>query len=206
MTATAMIMAAAVGVTACADSMGAKLERKVVVCFDKGNAGEIADHSETIAYRMFRNVGVQLEWRSDKRFCGARTNQVIAVSLSTHTPENLLPGALAYALPYEGVHIEVFYDRMSNASDDLLPHILAHVLVHEITHILQGIDRHSESGIMKAHWEGNEYLHMDSRPLAFTKEDIDLIYIGWNARASHSARYAAAMNFAPERGRGAVRL
>jgi hypothetical protein len=28
--------------------------------------------------------------------------------------------------------------------------VLAHVLVHEITHILQGIDRHSESGVMKS--------------------------------------------------------
>jgi hypothetical protein len=199
MKASAMMMAAVMGATAWAGSVGTKSERKVMVCLDQGKVGEIADRAETIASEMFRNIGVQLDWHSDGRFCGAQQNQVIAVSLSTHTPQNLLPGALAYALPYEGVHIEVFYDRMSAANDDLLPHILAHVLVHEITHILQGINRHSESGIMKAHWERDDYSHMDTRPLAFTKADIDLIYQGLNARASHLAPGTlAAMNSAPE--------
>ena len=180
-------MAAVMGITALAGSVGPKVERKVTVCFEQGNAGEVMDSAELIASAMFRKIGVKLEWHSDRRTCEAQWEQVIAVSLSAHTPDNLLPGALAYALPYEGVHIEVFYDRMSNANADLLPALLAHVLVHEITHILQGINQHSMCGIMKAHWERDDYSHMDTKPLAFTDADVNLIYRGLDARASHLA-------------------
>jgi hypothetical protein len=31
---------------------------------------------------------------------------------------------------------------------------------------------HSESGIMKARWERDDYSHMDSEPLAFAGEDV----------------------------------
>ena len=30
--------------------------------------------------------------------------------------------------------------------------LLAHVLVHEITHVLEGVDRHTGQGVMKARW------------------------------------------------------
>ena len=57
---------------------------------------------------------------------------------------------LAYALPFEGTHIVVFYDRVEECvRADLFPTLLAYVLVHEITHILQEITRHSATGIMK---------------------------------------------------------
>jgi hypothetical protein len=43
----------------------------------------------------------------------------------------------------------VFYDRLQERGQpNRLPAILAHVMVHEITHILQGVQRHSKSGVM----------------------------------------------------------
>ena len=60
---------------------------------------------------------------------------------------------LAYALPYEGTHIVILFDRVRKMQPNYVPAVLAHVLVHEVTHILQGIQRHSESGVMKAHWD-----------------------------------------------------
>jgi hypothetical protein len=59
--------------------------------------------------------------------------------------------------------------------------VLAHVLVHEITHVLEGIDRHSATGIMKAHWNYNDYLEMRRKPLPFAHEDVNLIYDGLKA-------------------------
>jgi hypothetical protein len=184
MTKMALVATAAVmGTLGWARSADVTSERTVTVCFEKASA-EVSENAEMIASRMFQNIGVKLEWR-DRRICQA--DNVIVISLSTHTPHNLLPGALAYALPYEGVHIEVFYDRMAQANADVLPHILAHVLVHEITHILQGVNQHSERGIMKARWEKDDYSHMDTKPLAFTAADIDLIYKGLAARAASNA-------------------
>ena len=105
--------------------------------------------------------------------------------MASNTPEHLLPGALAFARVYEGVHIDVFcdrLDRMAPGSKMAVP-LLAHVLVHEITHMIQGIDRHSDSGVMKSCWTASDYAEMMSTPLPFTPQDIQLIRLGLAARA-----------------------
>ena len=48
---------------------------------------------------------------------------------------------------------------------------------------LQGVSRHSDQGIMKAHWDQKEYRYMACKPLEFETEDIDLIHLGLAARA-----------------------
>jgi hypothetical protein len=195
MKATAMVaMAAVMGTMSWGASTGTQAERTITVCFEKSNAGETADKAEIIASKMFQDIGVTLAWHSGRRFCHTAADHVIAVSLSTHTPPSLLPSALAYALPYEGVHIEVFYDRMDNPRAGVPPSLLAHVLVHEITHIVQGINRHSASGIMKAHWERSDYSCMQTKSmtLPFTEEDVRLIYKGLDAWASYRATGALA--------------
>ena len=58
---------------------------------------------------------------------------------------------------------------------DMRPELLGHVLVHEIGHALQGIARHSETGVMKATWTGKERNQMGTDALAFTPYDADLI-------------------------------
>ena len=68
--------------------------------------------------------------------------------------------ALAVALPFEGIHIEIFYDRIRAAEGFVPPDYLGHVLAHEITHILQSVARHSDSGLMKAHWDRPELVQM----------------------------------------------
>jgi hypothetical protein len=110
------------------------------------------------------------------------------VSLSANTPKHMSPETLAQAFPFEGTHIEVFYGRIDCCvNPKLVRFLLAHVLVHEITHTLEGLRVHSDSGIMKARWDADECLHLESKPLTFTAADIDLIYIGLKARASRLA-------------------
>jgi hypothetical protein len=77
-----------------------------------------------------------------------------------------------------GVHIRVFYDRVWSQARSLRTQLLAHVLVHEITHVLQGIDRHSDSGVMKAVWTGEDYSQMRVEPLPFAPEDVELVHVG----------------------------
>jgi hypothetical protein len=108
----------------------------------------------------------------------------IVVRLTKDTPANYLPGVPAYALPYQGDQITILYDRVEETVvPSALPALLAHVLVHEITHILQGINRHSESGVMKAHWAAGDYMAMEKKPLPFTDKDVDLIHRGLSVRA-----------------------
>jgi len=163
-------------------------DRKVVACIEvnKENADVVAA-ARMASARLFEPAGVNLEWHTDRRFCEAQRDQVIKVSLSLDTPKDLAPGALAYALPYEGVHIQVCYDRMADAGNDLRPKLLAYVIVHEITHILQGVDRHSDSGIMMPRWSGPEFGRMRIGQLRFAEQDIELIHDGLAARAARHA-------------------
>jgi hypothetical protein len=140
-------------------------------------ARQVAQH---IASEIFAGVGVQLAWLRDCRSC---PDADIVVSLSYHTPGDQHPDAMAYALPYEGTHIVVFYDRVQQKVQPArAPILLAYVLVHEITHILQGVMHHSESGIMKAHWDSTDLFEMGRKPLAFADEDVRLIRLGLNWR------------------------
>jgi hypothetical protein len=56
--------------------------------------------------------------------------------------------------------------------------LLAHVMVHEIAHILQGVYRHSDNGVMKAVWTGQDYSQMRVGALPFAPEDVELIHLG----------------------------
>lgn len=128
---------------------------------------------------MFGRIGVNLHWHGP-RHCPAGG---IQLSFSRLTPSTLKPGALAYAMPYEGTHIVVFLDRVEAIAPVQGRILLAHIFVHEIGHILQGVCRHSAQGIMKANWDLNDYRRMRMAPLTFTETDIELIHLGWDSRA-----------------------
>jgi hypothetical protein len=139
--------------------------------------------AESVTSQIFANAGFRIDWRHKGR-CPA---DGIVVTLVLDTPASLLPGSLAYSLPFEGSHIRVFYDRIMSAQAVtrlLAPKILGHVFAHEIGHILQGGDQHSETGVMKAHWTEADYSAMTFEPLRFTPIDIDLIERGLAKRAA----------------------
>jgi hypothetical protein len=142
--------------------------------------------AQGLASDMFAGLGIRIDWR-----IGRPNHEAITVGISEATRLDYHPGALAFAQPYEGVHITIFYDRIRRAyTPDVAPALLAHVLVHEIAHILQGIDRHSQNGVMKAHWTEGEIAQMPLKPLAFTQDDISLIENGVMARANAQPRAA----------------
>jgi hypothetical protein len=113
----------------------------------------------------------------------------IVIRLAEQTPADYLPGVLAFARVYEGVHITVFWDRIERQPRFAPPVVvLAHVLVHEITHILQTVNRHSESGVMKSRWTAEDHREMASKPLQFTPLDVELIQHGLDSRSDARAR------------------
>ena len=131
--------------------------------------------AQNLAKEMFAAIGVRIEWRLGQPSISSPGGS-IAIELVDNTPARLMPGALAYAKPYEGTHIQIFYDRIKRGPYQT--ERLAHVLVHEITHILQGIVRHSDSGVMKAKWTWEDERQMLDHPLSFTEADINLIHHG----------------------------
>jgi len=169
--------------------------QRLVVCIEDGKHAGVAD-ARAKATSLLLSAGVKLEWHCEAGFCKGQADAMV-VSFRESTPKAFHPGALAYALPYEGVHIEVFYDRIAQADPGLLPSLMANVIVHEITHILQGIDRHSASGVMKAVWTPSDYILMKRELLRFTAVDVVMIHDGFVARAAGGAKDAVVAAVAP---------
>jgi len=175
------VMMAAIGASAWAGETGEARVSSVTVCMDKGGP-DVVSSAQIIASRVFGATALKINWVAD-RSCPASLD-AIKVRISHETRANLLPASLAYALPFEathfeGAHIVVFYDRIKRPGRSVCAQqLLAYVLVHEITHILQGTNRHSPAGIMKAYWDDADYYKMTLSTLSFTKHDIDLIYSG----------------------------
>jgi hypothetical protein len=171
-----------------ADEDPAKAERTVTACMEVFDGWTLRAQWE--ATEMFAAIGVTLDWRHKSRDCPAGA---ILIKIIGRTPPALHPGALAYARPYEGTHICVFYDRIAESRDaPTATRVLAHVLVHEITHILEGINRHSDHGVMKAQWSQSDFCQMARKPLEFASEDVILIELGMAARATpHNVLYSS---------------
>ena len=178
------------GATAWAGQSAKRAERNVTVCIGHGQ-DEVTSQALEVASKIFAGTGVRMQWHENVRYCQAHPEEAILVSYSHNTPKDRRPGALAYAFPYEGVHIEVFYDRLlGNSSDIARARILGHVLAHEITHIMQATARHAESGVMKARWSYADLRAMQSQLLRFTEGDITLINRGLDVRAAQATHQA----------------
>jgi hypothetical protein len=92
--------------------------------------------------------------------------------------------------------IVVFYDRIAKGSarEGAGPR-LAQVLVHEITHILEGVKRHSGSGVMKARWA--EWDLFDMVQIRRGRGRRIPIYVGldaWKSRADCAVLIATQWN------------
>jgi len=161
-------------------------ERILTVCVRSGNELQAARAATAEASKIFAEIGVRVVWHVG--WSCPPSESMLQISFSEETRETQLPDGLAYALPYEGTHIVVFYDRIKQTTRNAgAPHLLAYVMVHEIAHILQGISQHSAKGIMKAHWGPEDYFEMGRKGLRFTPDDAELIYKGLDARATRQA-------------------
>ena len=151
--------------------------RSIAVCYEGNITGMTAALMTTS--RLFRGIGITLSSAKP----GSCPVDGIHVSLSRNTPATFQPGALAYALPFEGAHIRIFLDRCEKYNQSLVPHLLGYVIAHEITHIIQGTDHHSENGVMKAHWDGVDFNRIQWDELRFDECDVSLIRLGVGKRA-----------------------
>jgi hypothetical protein len=155
MTITTMTVAVCMATTAVSPSPAQ--QKLLVYMHDRAGAcTAIRTPAKAQTAKMFANIGIQIEWRSGEPVNPPSDTRYVVIELVTGTPADRAPKALAFARPYEGVHITVFFDRIQgDASPDKL---LAHVMAHEVTHLLQGVSRHSETGVMKARWMGKDLI------------------------------------------------
>lgn len=150
----------------------------IAACLDTGNASMwTVIQAQTIAKSIYAGIGVDLEWRHGNQYCKASAKAIIHVEFTTGLRETKYPGALASTRLGDAPHrIDVYYDRVEQLTEPhLVPIVLGHVLAHEIAHVVEGVNRHSAEGVMKANWYSKDYSDMATQPLTFTPEDVALI-------------------------------
>jgi hypothetical protein len=126
---------------------------------------------------------------------------VVEIQIVSQRPTEQDAAALAFALPYEGVHVTVFYPRIVETMPERPEVLLAYVMVHEITHLLEGCNHHSKTGIMKARWDGVDNDKMQRNRFVLSAEDVRLIEDGLARRGSvtEQARLTESVRRAPFR-------
>jgi hypothetical protein len=163
---------------------GAKLSLTVYIQAGIGDSSlsPIRMRAQGVVSGMFATAGVHIDWRTGQpKTVGPEPP--IVIEITSNTPQSFRRGVLAYAYPFEGVHIRIFYDRLRNPERPrTTAMLLAHVMVHEIAHILEGVDRHSAEGLMKASWTPHDLVQMTYKPLQFDPEDVLLIRKGFARR------------------------
>jgi len=137
--------------------------------------------------KLFATIGVRLEWTEDRRYCHSDF-AAVRLSVRRHAAPASGPDWLGYALPYDRGQIVVFYDRVVSSRGIVsIEDMLSYVFAHEIGHILEGISRHSASGIMKTSWDNTDRLQMTQGSLTFAPIDIKLICDGLMGRVEDLA-------------------
>jgi hypothetical protein len=164
-----------------------------IVCMNPGANASTIYRAQGIASRILKEADVKVEFKGDERVCETLANAIV-IAVSHQTPNDRHPGALAYAMPFERTRIVVFYDRVqTEVRAEAVPSLLGHVLAHEIGHMLQGVEHHSATGVMKQKWGAGDYAEMQRKPLRFSEEDLMMIRQGLRERASRQAVPAVAL-------------
>jgi len=169
-------LALAAGLSLRAASIKPFTQHTLKVCVTSSREPWILAQAESQAGQMFAAIGIHVDWFHDSRHCKTPADDFLPVQLSIDAPEERFPGALAYSHLHGRPQIEIFYDRVRASVDPhRVPELLAHVLAHEITHTLEDLNRHSDAGLMKAHWSQEDLEEMAFKPLPFAPEDVEMI-------------------------------
>jgi hypothetical protein len=156
---------------------------------DRDDSSQLLGPGKVLATGIFGKIGVRLNWRAGElpkaRSAAGNESAQRAFGIRTvkHAPESATPGALAAAriLGSSGTEIAVYEDRVQLFLDNhrnLAGAAVGYVLAHELAHVMQGVGRHSESGILKAQWSNADFEEMIFHNLAFTNFDVELIHRG----------------------------
>ena len=84
-----MTMAVLAGASGWAGESRTAAEPKVTACITLEQHQVESKQAQGIATKMFADIGVQVEWRTNKKSCAA--NGVIVIKLTEHTPRGYRP-------------------------------------------------------------------------------------------------------------------
>jgi hypothetical protein len=171
-------------------------EVDVYIDFDSA-LWDVLGPGETLVSDTFSKVGVNITWHTGsppKNYRSGAGRTVFSIRWADRVPATSNVSALAVARPYSPVASITLYEeslrRFLNHYRGTENIVFGYVVAHELAHLMQGLNRHSDSGILKAQWSYKDVYQMASGSLDFTAYDVQLIHDGLNARMSRSQTLA----------------
>jgi hypothetical protein len=175
----------------------AERNRVDVYLSDRDESARLLGAGKVVASGIFEKIGVHIDWRTGEPSAtrGGDGDETLPKAFAIRTlekaPESATPGALASArlVGAAGARIAIYKDRVLRFLDNhgnLAGAGAGYVLAHELAHAMQGVGRHSESGILKAQWSNSDFQEMIFHKLAFTDFDVDLIHRGLAPRLANA--------------------
>lgn len=165
----------------------------IIVLVHAGNENSsVVAMAEGEAQKMLAEAGIHSQWSGSAAHDRGEA-EVIEIVFTEQPDDTCRPGVLGYAMLglNSGTRITIFYNRVrAHGTEASMPRVLAHVMVHEVTHILEGVNRHSETGIMKAHWTEQDWTRNRFAPMPFADEDLRLLH-QWSDLHHHTLLAAA---------------
>ena len=152
--------------------------------FNDRQANRSFGRARAIVDAAYAEIGLRVTWHFTASLppdCvkGPMRRQIV-FELLTGPATGRSATALAAAKPYsqQGPCITLLMDRFQASAEqnpETTGMLMGHVIAHEIGHVLQGVDRHSETGLMKERWSAQEIKEMWRTRLRFTPYDAELI-------------------------------
>lgn len=137
-----------------------------------------------IVNEAYHEIGVSVVWRSahgaPPRCSLDASHRTIIVAFASITPAGVSKEALAFATPFAtgGPCVTMLMDRITPSAQTnpvSTGFLLGNALAHEIGHVLQGLIRHSDTGLMKARWSFADVRMMRAYRLHFEADDAEMI-------------------------------
>jgi len=153
----------------------------------RGTAGALK-HALDEVVRMFRGIGISVEWADHKDGDAEEPDSARVPSLNLtvldrelrelRDPTRAVLGAAPTSAKEPGHLAYVFYEsveRMSEAYAVDVVLVLAHVIAHELGHLLLPAGHHSPSGLMHGHWGARDLRAAVWGMQNFSAEETNLI-------------------------------
>jgi hypothetical protein len=188
---------------------------------NRDDSSALLGPGKIVASGIFEKIGVHLNWHAGELPAtqsaagDGAIQKAFGVRTLQHAPESATADALASAriVGLSGTEITVYEDRLQSFLNNRrnLAGVggagAGYVLAHELAHVMQGVKRHSASGILKAQWSSSDCDDMTFHKLAFTNFDAELIHQGLArqlaSRRSESLADGVAAGGFPENGAAA---
>jgi hypothetical protein len=148
-------------------------------------SASIIEQAERQAGRVFRDVGVDVIWLNCPQDASheASLGRCSEVSFPFHLHLGILRvsrglkgstiGISFSAEDGRGCYADLFYEPIRQLEEETsvaLSVILGHAMAHELGHLMLGINSHSPSGLMRAHWTREDLTNASRGNLRFSLE------------------------------------